>query len=102
MSELFPIDKIDLCAGEVRVSPEGLRELAKIAAFSCRRECERRLTEIQENGIYSVSNPYAAISAAENLSIAAKHLALSLQFLNAFRSLEKGERKTLTLYPQKK
>jgi hypothetical protein len=104
----FPIDSIDLCAREVRVSREGLQRLAQIAVFRSRNECERALHTVQTAqacpGASHETKSRAGISAymaADNLANAAKDLALSLRFLHAFDSLADGERETLEIHPQR-
>lgn len=100
----YPIDNVDLCANEVRVSAAGLKRLAEIAAFRSRTDCENYLSDIQRAGHYSDSahrNGIHAYSAAEGLEMAARDLAVSLRFLHAFDSLAKGERDELNLHPQR-
>ena len=97
----FPIDQIDLCAGEVRVTAQGLKRLAEIAAFRSRCECERLLHSIQETGLNG-EIPCSAYLDAERLQYVAESLAMSFKFSKAFQSLEKGERIELNVYTQKK
>ncbi len=82
-----------MCAGEVRVSPAGLKRLAEIAANACFVECQRT-----QSDAYEKRDGCGGYLAAERLAATAKDLALSLRFLLAFDSLAKGERDTLALH----
>ena len=99
----YPIDNVDLCAGEVRVSAQGLKRLAEIAAFRSRTDCENYLREIQNAYRHSDdphNNGIHAYLSAERLKYAATDLETSLRFQHAFDSLDKGERNELNLHPQ--
>ena len=103
-SKLFPIDSIDLCAQEVRVTASGLRQLAEIAVWRSRVDAETALREIQDSFAYGKNKLRDRISQraeAEKMEKAAKDLAFALRFLSGFESLDKGERTDLTLYPDK-
>lgn len=100
----LPIDLIDLCAGEVRVSPQALQKLAQIAVCRSRVDCENYLREVQDRFAYGkggARDALAAECAAKELSRAAADLALAVRFLSAFDSLAAGERETLAVHPQK-
>jgi hypothetical protein len=99
----YPIDNVDLCANEVRVSAAGLKKLAEIAAFRSRCDCENALRETQEIIGFNVDARrfIHAAAEAERLTYAAQDLAHSLRFLHAFDSLAKGERTDLNLHPQR-
>jgi 50S ribosomal subunit-associated GTPase HflX len=95
----FPINKVDLCANQVRVTKEGLQELANIASFRSRVECETLLRSIQEK-LSSSLNYNTVYLEAERLANAAKNLETSLRFKVAFDSLAEGERNELVILPQ--
>ena len=92
----FPIDSVDLCANEVRVTPEGLKRLAEIAFYRSRIDVEDYLRKIQSANL-SVTSTYLD---AERLEDAAKDLTLATKFLSAFISLQKKERDSLVLRNQ--
>lgn len=93
-----PINSIDLCAQEVRVSPQGLLRLATIAVARSKWDCENMLREVQDSAQHG--NPYLGISAAERLAFAAADLTFALRFLNGFESFANGERAELVVHPQ--
>jgi hypothetical protein len=84
---------IDLSAGEVKVTAEGLRQLAEIATGRSKTDCEQSLNVVQ-NALFKGDFNYLE---AERLAKSAESLALALRFLHGFDSLAKGERATLTL-----
>lgn len=98
----FPIQSIDLCAQEVRVSTKGLCQLAEIATARSLRDMENALRAIQDAAASNLSRDhYHTQSQAKALEYAAADFRLASHFLHAFRSLDKGERTELNLYPEK-
>lgn len=97
-----PIQSIDLCAQEVRVSTKGLCKLAAIATARSLRDMEDALREIQTAAASDLSHDhYHTQGHAKTLEYAAQDFRLASHFLHAFRSLDKGDRTELNLHPEK-
>lgn len=100
--EKFPIDKVDLCAGEVKVSREGLKELANIAFGRSYNRMSSDFRDIQDAVTSGRGADFSVQQKAVTLQSAARDFELAMRFKRAFDSLQSGERETLTLYPQRK